>query len=74
MSPVVFNDGPLSTEANRHAVDHGQKDGQGANGNQDDTKGAKIDAKDYGICLYGEVQKSTNSHGDISTWHRDPSD
>jgi hypothetical protein len=33
VSPVVFNNGPLVTESNRHVADHREKDGQGADGN-----------------------------------------
>jgi hypothetical protein len=29
----------------------------------------KVDTKDYWTCLYGEIQKSTNSNGDVSTGH-----
>jgi hypothetical protein len=70
MSPVVFNNRPLSTESNRHVADHRQKDGQAANGNQNEANGTKVDAKDYQTCLYSEVQKSTNSNGDVSTGHK----
>jgi hypothetical protein len=69
MSPVVFNNRPLSTESDRHVADHRQKDGQGANENQDEAKCMKVDAEDYWTGLYGEVQKGTNSNGDVSTGH-----
>jgi hypothetical protein len=69
ISRVIFNNCPLSTESNRHVADHRQKDGQGADKNQDEAKCMKVDTKDYWTCLYGEIQKSTNSNGDVSTGH-----